>query len=107
MVSKRLPTGAEIWAKVPKPALARNVLRQSRSGFYGIRLCKGKDIHKKPLFKVQVINIFGFMDDFCQDFTDDTDNLEDAVSLYQSAIKEAQKEYERLRAKQQQRFAGK
>lgn len=101
---KRLPNGKEIWQFQPLPAMAPRALRHSRAGFYGFRLCQGNDIHGQPLFKVQAINIFGFLDDFCLDFTEDFNNKKDAISFYNTAVTEGHHEYNRLREAQQKRI---
>lgn len=100
----RLPNAKEIWAAIPKPALARNELTKSKAGLYVFRLLKGRDIHKRHLYMVETRNIFGMLDNFCSDFTENFDNEADARSFYRTARNEAWKEYDRLKKKQQDRI---
>lgn len=104
MVKKRLPTGKEVWARIPRPALARKTLRTFRSGFYVFRCSEGETITGKPLFKVEVRNIFGLFDDFCELFTEDFSTKEDAYNFLDTCRREAKKEYQRLKLKQRERI---
>lgn len=105
MVNKKLPKTKELWAGIPRPALAKKVLRMSRKGVYMFRVTEGLDVYGNSLFKVETRNIFGLLDDFCTLFTDDFKTKEEAFSFYDTCQKEAKKEYERLQQKQSERMA--
>ena len=96
----------DIWSKIPMPAMAKKVIHMSKTGVYVFRVTYNVDIFGKDFYKVETRNVFGGMDDFCDDFTDNFNDRKTALDFYNTAKREARKEYQRLKYRQKERMKG-
>lgn len=101
---RNLLSAEYVWGATPMPALATKVIDISEAGIYTFRVTEGIDVYGKETFKVEVKNVFGFYDNFCDIHTDDYESLEHMETWYTIAKEKALEEYTRLQEKHKRRL---
>ena|SRR5690625_1071380 len=104
MVDKsNLLKASEVWSRTPLPALAKQTISISGAGTYVFRVTEGVDVFQKQRFRLEVRNVFGMFDIFCDKYTKDFATLLEVSDWHEKAMKNAHKEYDRLFKKFQKR----
>jgi len=101
---KKMWTAPEMWRRIPKPSLFQAVVTMSKDGMYYFRILEGEDIHENTVYIVEVRNVFGMLDQFCDTNTQTFSTRPSAYEHYYLAKDKAKAEYQRLKEKQEKRI---
>lgn len=94
----------EIWSRIAQPALSKKVLKIDQAGLYTFRITEGKNIYGETIYTLQIINILGFMDTFCEDYSSTFKNKNNVFTSLDTCKEIAKAEYKRLKEKQERRI---
>lgn len=88
----------------PLPLLATKQLEIGNTPIYSYRISEGIDVYEKPLYFLEVRNLFGMLDKICEKYTQAFTEREQLGKTLLAFHKESKEEYTRLQIKQQERI---
>lgn len=101
---KEIPSADKLWAGIPLPAYAKDIEDYAKAGVYIFRVTSGINIFNEKIYMIEVRNIFGFLDDFCEENTLTFTSLKKAQQRYRRLLREAKRHYKNLEQKQKRRI---